>query len=156
MRHVSVSGRRTCSVRVGIVISALVYLAIGPDARDRVTHREYFGLMPSLAAQAPTPSYTYTVIADVSNCFKIGAPVLNNEGEAAFAGQCSSGAIVVRRGDGGAGPLAEIYTGPTSSGFSLSSLSFPSTTTERSHSMAGPDRRVADSVPRFWSAMAGR
>jgi Bacterial Ig-like domain (group 3) len=120
MRHVSVSGRRACSVRVGIVISALVYLATGSDASDRVTHREYFGLMPSLAAQATPPNYTYTVIADVSNCFNIGAPVLNNEGEAAFAAQCSNGAIVVRRGDGGAGPLAEIYTfGPTSSGFSL-------------------------------------
>ena len=118
MRHVSVSGRRTCSVRVGIVISALVYLAIGPDARDRVTHREYFGLMPSLAAQAPAPSYTYTVIADVTNCFNIGAPVLNNEGEAAFVANCGApigpGGVVVRRGDGG-GPLAEIYTfGPSS------------------------------------------
>ena len=76
--------------------------------------------MPSLAAQAPTPNYTYTVIADVSNCYNIGSPVLNNEGEAAFVANCGApigppgGAMVVRRGDGG-GALAEIHTfGPTS------------------------------------------
>ena len=120
MNPVSVSD----SVRLGIIISALVYLGISPDACTTVTNRADFALTQSLGAQAPAPNYTYTVIADVSNCFNIGSPVLNNEGEAAFVANCGApigpgGSVVVRRGDGG-GPLAEIHTfGPTST-FSVS------------------------------------
>ena len=105
-------------VRLGIGIVAVVYLAGGPDACHRLTDRVDVALMPALAAQAP-PNFTYTVIADVSNCFNFGNPVLNNAGQAAFVANCGApvgspaGGMVVRRGNGGL--LADIYTvGPTS------------------------------------------
>jgi hypothetical protein len=64
--------------------------------------------------KAQPSSYTYTVIADVTNCF-VGSPVINNEGEVAFGGRCSPGGDlgVIRRGDGG--PLTTIFTGSLTS-----------------------------------------
>ena len=59
-------------------------------------------------------SYVYTVIADVTNCYNLGAPAINNKGEVAFGGSCGepvgppSGGPVIRRGDGGA--LTPIFT----------------------------------------------
>lgn len=74
------------------------------------------GLWLPLAAavgQAQT-TYTYTVIADVTNCYNIGSPALNNLGAVAFGTNCGAplgpagGGIVVVRGDGG--PPATIYS----------------------------------------------
>lgn len=65
-------------------------------------------------------AYTYTVIADVTNCYNIAAPAINNKGEAAFVANCAlpigpaSGGYVVRRGEGGA--LTPIYTWDPGSG----------------------------------------
>ena len=76
-------------------------------------------VMGPARADAQT-DYTYTVIADVTNCFNIGSPALNNQGEVVFGANCGapvgppSGAIVIRRGDGGA--LTPIYTWDPSSG----------------------------------------
>jgi len=59
--------------------------------------------------------YTYTVVADLANCYNIGAPVINNLGEVAFGGNCGepigspSGAVVIRKGDG-AGSLTPIFS----------------------------------------------
>ena len=58
--------------------------------------------------------YTYTVIADVTNCFSVASPVVNNAGEVAFGASCFSpvgppgGAVVIRRGSGGL--LTDIFT----------------------------------------------
>jgi hypothetical protein len=71
----------------------------------------------ALPADAP-PLYTYTVIADLSNCFNFGGTALNNLGEVAFGANCGtpigppSGSVVVRRGNGG--PLADIFTAGSS------------------------------------------
>ena len=62
-------------------------------------------------AEAQT-DYTYTIIADVTNCYNIGAPALNDNGEVAFGATC--GSISIRRGDGGA--LTSIYSWDASSG----------------------------------------
>ena len=70
--------------------------------------------MPSVGAQA-SPNYTYTVIADATSCSTLGAPVLNNAGEVAFRGGCGP-STVVRRGDG-SGPLTDIYTFTSGTGF---------------------------------------
>src|SRR5262245_14711014 len=78
MSRVTVTRRRSTRARLALISSALVYLVIGPDACRDVTHRADFALMPTLAAEGPA-NYTYTVIADVTNCFNIGNPVLNNE-----------------------------------------------------------------------------
>jgi Bacterial Ig domain len=55
-------------------------------------------------AKAQT-SYTYTVIADLFNCFNFGTPAINNKGEVAFGASCGaplgSGSLIVLRGDGG-------------------------------------------------------
>ncbi len=64
------------------------------------------GALTGAVGKAQT-SYIYTVIADVTNCFNLGAPAINNKGEVAFAGVCDS-ISVVRRGDGGA--LTPIFT----------------------------------------------
>jgi hypothetical protein len=59
-------------------------------------------------------TYTYTVIADLANCNNFGSPVINNLGEVAFGAHCGepigpvSGAVVIRKGDGG--PLTPIFT----------------------------------------------
>jgi hypothetical protein len=108
--------------RLSALISLFAYLSIGPNA----SHFTDSALVRSLAAQAPSANYTYTVIADVSNCPAASNPVLNNNGEAAFVARCpppigpSDVGPVVRRGDGG--PLTEIYTWTPDSTFSVPDL----------------------------------
>ena len=66
------------------------------------------GALTGAVGKAQT-SYIYTVIADVTNCFNLGAPAINNKGEVAFAGVCGAATVgVIRRGDGG--PLTPIFT----------------------------------------------
>lgn len=74
------------------------------------------GLCLPLAAavgQAQT-TYTYTVIADVTNCYNFGGVALNSSGQVAFGARCgaplapTSDAIVILRGDGG--PVTPIYS----------------------------------------------
>jgi hypothetical protein len=107
---------------MGLFVAALVYLGVSPDVA--LWPRGDLELIPTVAAQGPS-NYTYTVIADVTNCFNIGSPVLNNEGEAAFVANCGppvgspSGGVVVRRGDGAGGPLADIYTFDSTSTFGV-------------------------------------
>ena len=147
------------SVRLGIIISALVCLGISPDACTTVTNRADFALTQSLGAQAPAPNYTYTVIADVSNCFNIGSPVLNNEGEAAFVANCGAPigpqvSVVVRRGT-----AADRLPRFTRSGRVRLSVSPICHFHQRQRSRRIPwvDRSsVADSLPRSWSAMGVR
>ncbi len=45
------------------------------------------GALSGAVGKAQT-AYTYTVIADVTNCFNLGAPAINNKGEVAFGGNC--------------------------------------------------------------------
>jgi hypothetical protein len=51
-------------------------------------------------------NYTYTVIADLYNCYNTGTPVINNYGMVAFGGNCGeplgppAGALVILRGNG--------------------------------------------------------
>jgi hypothetical protein len=63
------------------------------------------GSLTGVVGKAQT-FYTYTVIADASNC-QTGPPAINNKGEVAFGTFCVD-RIVIRRGDGG--PLTPIYT----------------------------------------------
>ena len=55
-------------------------------------------------AQTSSP-YTYTLIADLVNCYNWVNPAINNKGEVAFGGNCGaplgSGGPIVLRGDGG-------------------------------------------------------
>jgi hypothetical protein len=68
---------RRLSARSGIIFGAIVLAAQPASAQ---------------------PHYTYTVIADVTNCFNIGSPALGNNGEAAWVSACPT--IAVRKGDG--------------------------------------------------------
>jgi hypothetical protein len=68
-----------------------------------------FCVGPTVSGPGHGAEYTYTAIGDLSSCYSIGSPVLNNKGEAAFFAQCSSGSqVVVRRGDF-SGSLVDIY-----------------------------------------------
>ncbi len=51
---------------------------------------------------AVSANYTYTVIADVTNCYNVGSPAIGNNGEVAFIGNCPTPTEmrVVRKGDG--------------------------------------------------------
>ena len=111
-------------IRVRVLISLFAYLCVGPNACINAARFADIALVRSLAAQAPPANYTYTVIADLTNCFNVGSPVLNNKGEAAFWAQCfgppggPGGSLVVRRGDG-SGSLVDIYTFGPGSTFSV-------------------------------------
>ncbi len=56
----------------------------------------------STQSVAAGPGYTYTVIADVTNCYNVGTPAIGNSGEAAFIANCPTpvDSRVVRKGDG--------------------------------------------------------
>ena len=152
------------SVRVSVLLSLFAYVSIGPNACINATHFADFALVRPLAAQAPAPNYTYTVIADVSNCYTIGSPVLNNKGEAAFVAHCGApigppGGVVVRRGDGG-GALAEIYTFGPASTFGVLDSVISINDNGAVAFLAGPARRwrtsLRDPGRRWGSGQRGR
>lgn len=66
-------------------------------------------LVASAQPAAAQPRYTYTVIADTSSCNTVSAPVIGNNGEAAFIARCPTpqDSFVVRKGDGQI--LTDIY-----------------------------------------------
>jgi hypothetical protein len=107
---------------VGIAVISLLSLSGGSNAGARLFDRATAAFMPSLAAQG-SPNYTYTVITDLTNCFNVGNPVLNNAGDVAFVGNCGApvgspaGGVVVRRGNGGA--LTDIYTAEPTPSFGI-------------------------------------
>lgn len=67
----------------------------------------------SVSTQSATsaPSYTYTVIADLTDCYSGGPPALGNNGEAAFIANCPTpfDSRVVRKGDGLASTDIYVY-----------------------------------------------
>lgn len=78
--------------------------------RSRLVIRVLFAVamlfLPIMVGRAQT-GYTYTVIANPTDCSSIGAPVLSENGEVAYWSDCNS-AIAIQRGDGG--PLTNIHT----------------------------------------------
>jgi hypothetical protein len=58
-------------------------------------------------------NYSFTVVADVTDCYQRGVPVLNNSGQVAFWALCGN-EIVVRRGDGSMLTAIHSYTIGTS------------------------------------------
>lgn len=75
--------------------------------------------MMGAVAEAQT-NYTYTVIADLYNCYNTGTPVINNQGMVAFGGNCGAplgppaGAILILRGNGE--ELVPVYSWNAASG----------------------------------------
>jgi hypothetical protein len=108
---------------------------IGPQAFIKAPHFDDFLLVRPLAAQL-TANYTYTVIADGTSCSSLGAPVLNDAGEAAFRVGCGSSTFV-RRGDG-SGPLTDIYSFTSGAGFLVPNSIISINDQGASHSQARP------------------
>ena len=79
------STARVRALRVTVVVCLFAAVIIGPQAFIKAPHFDDFSLVRPLAAQG-TANYTYTVIANGTSCSTLGAPVLNNAGEAAFRG----------------------------------------------------------------------
>lgn len=109
---------------MSLLLTLFVCLSFVPPEWIDLPQHATLTLVPSLATQSTTPYYTYTVIADLTNCDNVGRPVLNENGQVAFAARRDSpigpqgGSVVIRRGDG-SGPLVDIYTPGLSSSFTV-------------------------------------
>jgi hypothetical protein len=124
----------------------------------------------STQSATSAPHYTFTVIADVTNCYNFGSPVLGGNGDVAFIGNCPSPVIdwrVVRKGDGVT--LTDVYVADGTGGYGIGEavasindlgvVAFAGSRSSTGHSVilagdGGPLTVVADtSIQTQWSVL---